>query len=305
MTNHSDSFQADGPSVVGFQATSASIIIGARIGGTQVGVEGTCGGGNGVHGQSGSATDSGVWGENTGVGYGVSGYTRSPFSPGSDITAGVWGHNASSGAGVKGTSNEGDGVIGFSFINDHAGVSAVNRSGGFGLWATGVPAGHFEGNVEVNGTLTKSGGSFRIDHPLDPANKYLYHSFVESPDMKNIYDGVVILGDNGEAVVELPDWFESLNKDFRYQLTAIGAAAPNLHVAQEVKCNRLKIAGGNAGMKVSWSVTGIRKDAWANEHRIPVEEEKPAKARGHYLHQADCAELVEKPGLRSNIAEAA
>jgi hypothetical protein len=198
--------------------------------------------------------------------------------------AGVWGDNSIDGPGVKGTSRLGDGVEGFSGAVNHAGVSAVNRGGGFGVWTSGRIAGHFEGNVEVLGTLTKSGGSFRIDHPLDPANKYLHHSFVESPDMKNIYDGVVILGANGEAVVELPEWFEALNKDFRYQLTAMGAAAPNLHVAEEVNRNRLKIAGGNAGMKVSWSVTGIRKDAWANEHRIPVEEEKPAKAR---------AELVE------------
>ena len=37
-------------------------------------------------------------------------------------------------------------------------------------------------------------------------------------------------------------------------------------------------------MKVSWQVTGIRQDAWANAHRIPVEEEKPEQERGFYLH---------------------
>ena len=51
------------------------------------------------------------------------------------------------------------------------------------------------GNVDVIGTLSKGGGSFKIDHPLDPANKYLYHSFVESPDMKNMYDGNVTTDD--------------------------------------------------------------------------------------------------------------
>ena len=56
-----------------------------------------------------------------------------------------------------------------------------------------------------------------IDHPLDPANKYLYHSFVESPDMKNIYDGVITTDANGDATVVMPDYFEALNKDFRYQ----------------------------------------------------------------------------------------
>jgi hypothetical protein len=37
-------------------------------------------------------------------------------------------------------------------------------------------------------------------------------------------------------------------------------------------------------VKVSWQVTGIRQDAWANAHRIPVEELKSGKERGSYLH---------------------
>jgi hypothetical protein len=37
-------------------------------------------------------------------------------------------------------------------------------------------------------------------------------------------------------------------------------------------------------MKVSWQVTGIRKDPWANAHGVQVEEDKPAKERGYYLH---------------------
>ena len=82
-------------------------------------------------------------------------------------------------------------------------------------------AGLFAGDVQITGNLSKGGGSFKIDHPLDPANKYLYHSFVESPDMMNIYNGNSKLDSNGEAVVELPEWFGTLNRDFRYTLTAI------------------------------------------------------------------------------------
>ncbi len=141
----------------------------------------------------------------------------------------------------------------------------------------------FEGRVDVRGTLSKSAGSFKIDHPLDPANKYLSHSFVESPDMMNIYNGNVTLDADGEGIIELPAWFEALNKDFRYQLTCIGGFAP-VYVAQEIQGNRFKIAGGKSGLKVSWQVTGIRKDAYANAHRIPVEEEKAAIERGYYLH---------------------
>jgi hypothetical protein len=82
----------------------------------------------------------------------------------------------------------------------------------------------------------------------------------------------------------MPEWFEALNRDFRYQLTAIGAPGPNLYVADEVRGNRFRIAGGSPGSKVSWQVTGIRQDAFAETHRIPVEEDKPAAERGTYLH---------------------
>ena len=98
------------------------------------------------------------------------------------------------------------------------------------------------------GTLSKTAGSFKIDHPLDPANKYLYHSFVELPDMKNIYDGVATLDANGAAVVTLPDWFEALNEEFRYQLTCIGGYAP-VYIAQEIKDNQFTIAGGTARLQ--------------------------------------------------------
>jgi hypothetical protein len=145
-------------------------------------------------------------------------------------------------------------------------------------------AGYFQGAVHVAGTLSKSAGSFRIDHPLDPANRYLQHSFVESPDMMNIYNGNSELDAAGEAWVELPEWFEVLNRDFRYQLTPIGAPGPNLYVAQEISGNRFRIAGGEAGMRVSWQVTGVRHDAYAQEHRIAVDVEKPAGERGKYLH---------------------
>ena len=134
-------------------------------------------------------------------------------------------------------------------------------------------AGWFVGNVLIQGTLTKTAGSFMIDHPLDPANRTLSHAFVESPDMMNVYNGNAMLDASGEAWVELPEWFEALNSDYRYQLTCIGAFAP-VYVASEIEGNRFKIGGGTAGLKVSWQVTGIRRDAYAEKHRIPVEQVK-------------------------------
>lgn len=154
----------------------------------------------------------------------------------------------------------------------------VNSSGTFGSNVT------INGNLSVSGNLSKGGGSFKIDDPIDPANKTLSHSFVESPDMMNIYNGLVRLDARGEAWVELPQYFEALNRDFRYQLTSVGAPQPRLYIASEVKGNRFKIAGGKANAKVSWQVTGIRQDAWANAHRIPNEEEKPLEKRGTYLY---------------------
>ena len=120
------------------------------------------------------------------------------------------------GPGVLGTSTDGTGVEGFS--PDHTGVygHSINAAGVWGQSLKGR-AGFFSGNVEAIGHLIKIGGGFKIDHPLDPANKYLSHSFVESPDMKNLYDGVAILDAQGENIVELPHWFEALNQEFRYQ----------------------------------------------------------------------------------------
>jgi hypothetical protein len=36
-------------------------------------------------------------------------------------------------------------------------------------------------------------------------------------------------------------------------------------------------------VEVSWQVTGIRRDPYAEKHRIPVEEDKPADEQGTYL----------------------
>jgi len=150
-------------------------------------------------------------------------------------------------------------------------------SAGSGLAAT------FSGNVFISGNLAKASGSFMIDHPLDPANKYLYHSFVESPDMMNVYNGNVVTDSSGLATVTLPDWFETLNKDFRYQLTVIGQFAQAI-VAKKIERNQFQIRTSLPSVEVSWQITGIHQDPWANAHRIPVEQEKEARLKGFYIH---------------------
>ena len=142
-------------------------------------------------------------------------------------------------------------------------------------------AGNFLGNVNITGTLMLGGvKAFRIDHPLDPLNKFLQHSCIESPDMKNLYDGTVVLGPDGTAWVELPEWFEALNRDFRYQLTCLGSWAP-VCVAREIEDNRFQIAG-QPGMKISWQVTGTRQDPAAELHRLQVEVDKRPEELGLY-----------------------
>jgi hypothetical protein len=132
------------------------------------------------------------------------------------------------------------------------------------------------GDLSVTGAITAGTKDFRIDDPIDPEHKYLYHASVESSEMKNIYDGVVVLDGRGQAVVTMPDWFEALNENFRYQLTAVGRPAPGLYIAEELRHNRFTIAGGRPGTKVCWLITGIRHDDFARAHPLHVREDKPA-----------------------------
>jgi uncharacterized protein DUF5907 len=218
----------------------------------------------------------GEWGV---IGEGVVGVQGSGTVAGSP-TLGVWGETAVSGGwGVLGeaTSGNGNGV-----------VARATAPGGTGLVAQAqfgaTQAAFFNGNVGIQGTLSKTAGSFRIDHPLDPDDQYLQHSFVESPDMKNIYDGVVTTGKRGFAEVEMPDWFSALNRSFRYQLTVHGRTFARAIVWRELEDNRFVIRTDKPQTRVSWQVTGIRKDAYAKANPIEVEVPKEGAERGRYLY---------------------
>lgn len=209
--------------------------------------------------------------------------------------------SSNDGTGVQGDTVDGTGVIGRATGSGTAGLFTTNNSGtalkgsnagtgpgitavsgnGTALFAWGASGGTFIGDVEVIGNLDATSKSFVIDHPLDPANRLLAHASIESSERANIYSGNVVLDQNGEAWVLLPEWFEALNEDFRYQLTCLGGFGP-VYVAAEISDGRFLIAGGDPGLKVSWQVTGIRKDPWARSHRFIVEDEKPEAERGHY-----------------------
>jgi len=271
-SNSADGVWGQSTSGVGVRAQSQSGRALEAISTSDIGVYGGSNSSEGVHAVSSGSGKAAVFGVNTvGSGYGVLGRNQA---------------NGSSGF-IGGTVNGfATGVYGSSTASDGTGVYGVADNGA-NAWAvygtsTSGYAGRFIGNVAIFGTLTKSGGSFKIDHPLDPENKYLSHSFVESPDMMNIYNGNVRTDADGYAVVQLPDWFEALNRDFRYQLTVIGQFAQAV-VWEKIHDGRFVIRTNLGQVEVSWQVTGIRHDAWANAHRIPVEEDKPEAERGTYL----------------------
>jgi hypothetical protein len=262
----------------------------------------------GMYAESASTSGGGLFACNTATsGWTVGVYGKTSSSSGKAVYAdasstsgtsyGVYAENKSTGAGAtavygyaSGASGATVGIYGVcNSANGYAGAftGKVDVNGSLRVYSncTINSSLQVDGNCNINGTLTKGGGSFKIDHPLDPENKYLYHSFVESPDMMNVYNGNVTTAANGYATITLPKWFETLNRDFRYQLTVIGQFAQAI-VAEEINNNQFVIRSDKPNVKVSWQVTGIRQDPFASANRIPVEEDKPAGERGKYLYPA-------------------
>jgi len=262
------SASSGGSGVYGMNASNGSYgQLGTIVAGYAAGVYGSASG-SGTYGVYGSGGTIGVYGNSSG--YGVYGSSSG------------FGLHGSGSTGVDGYSNNSTNGIGVDgYVNG-------TGSGAYAVWGQNAGsagyAGYFTGNLNVTGAITAGTKDFLIDHPLNPADKYLYHASVESSEMMNIYTGNAKLDSSGEAVVELPEWFEAVNADFRYQLTAIGAPAPGLYIAEEIADHHFKIAGGPPGTKVSWQVTGVRQDAYAKAHPLQVEVDKPEKERGYYIH---------------------
>ncbi len=204
--------------------------------------------------------------------------------------------------GVFGESGSSYGVFGRTYNSDNYGVFAENKgnssniicglaSGSYGLYTNSPIVAsdlNLSYNLSVNGetylhNLHVSGSKdFCIDHPLDPANKYLVHSCIESPDRMNIYNGNEVTDANGTAVVTLPSYFQALNIDYRYQLTVIGQFAEAI-IESKIQNNQFTIKTDKPNVEVSWQVTGIRNDAYAKANPMVVEKEKAPQDRGKYL----------------------
>jgi hypothetical protein len=237
----------------------------------------TTGNTRGILGRSSSTSGVGVFGEataTTGNTYG--GLFQNPSSSG----IGVYGYaQATTGTnfGVVGRSESpsGRGVVGVAEASTGTNYGVLGRTNssanGWGVYAGG--------RLGASGTK-----SFQIDHPLRPETHFLNHFCIEAPEPYNLYRGTVTLDAQGEAWVQLPDYFEAINRDASYHLTPIGAAMPNLHVAVEIQGNRFKIAGGAPFKKVSWEVKAVRNDPWVQQYGYQTEQEKPKEYQGLYLH---------------------
>jgi hypothetical protein len=284
----------------------------------------------GVYGLSSSTAGRGVFGfanSSSGDTYGVYGqsssnfgtgvYGRATATGGATFGTGVFGWSDSGGGyGVTGVAPnnigvEGGGVVGVRGTSDDTSGYGVY---GWNLATTGTPigvygavsiggnspgyAGYFNGRVRVVGDFAVTGGkSFLIDHPLDPANQYLYHYNLEGPEPFNVYRGTAILDANGQAWAQLPAYFETINRDFHYLLTPVGAAMPNLHIAAPVitgvSDNQFKISGGVPGGQVSWLVTAVRNDPWMRDNGFETETAKPEGEQGTYLYPEGYGQPVE------------
>jgi hypothetical protein len=132
----------------------------------------------------------------------------------------------------------------------------------------------FLGSLAITGALSKGSGTFEIDYPLDPKNKLLFHSFVESPEAKNMYNGIATLDQSGEATIVLPAYWDALNGEPRYQFFPLSEAMPNLYIKTEEHDNQFTIAGGKPGGTISWQITGVRHDPYIVANPIIVEVPK-------------------------------
>jgi hypothetical protein len=259
--------------VGGNMSVQSSTTTNAAVQGTGFSI--TAGSGNGGPGISGYGGNSGSGGSSATGGPGISGYGGT----------GAWygnidGFDRPGTGGAGGVFSGGSDAIAYGHGGD-----GIDATAGTGTGDGGVNgyAGDFSGNLNVSGAITAGTKDFRIDHPLDPANKYLLHASVESSEMKNIYDGNVTTDGQGLATVLLPDWFEALNTDFRYQLTVIGQFAQAI-VSSEVANHQFSIRTDKPSVKVSWQITGVRRDAYAKANPLVVEQEKESRERGYYIH---------------------
>lgn len=253
---------------IALHPTGATLgVEGVSVGTSGTGVFGnanaTTGSTKGVHGESASTSGIGVYGLSTAT----SGTTYGMYA---------W-SNSSSGRGIYANVNSATGV-------NYGVRGQTASSSGYGVYSAG--------NFGASGTK-----AFRIDHPSDPENKYLVHYSAEGPEPMNQYSGNVVTNAQGVAWVQLPEYFEQINRDFRYTLTILneGDGFAQAKIWRKIKGNQFAIQTSSPNVEVSWEVKAIRNDLWVQKHGAPIEVEKVGNERGAYQHP----ELYGMPKERS------
>lgn len=167
-------------------------------------------------------------------------------------------------------------IVGGEILSPSIKVGALSIVGGM------TAGGAIVGTGPVTGTFK----AFRIDHPLDPQNKYMYHASIESNEFMNIYSGNITTDQQGLATVQLPHWMTALNGNFRYQLTVVGKTFSKAIVWEEINKNgQFTIKTEEPDIQVSWQVSGIRQDVYAKENPLQVEVEKEAAMKGQLIYE--------------------
>lgn len=244
-----------------------------------------------------STNAAAVIGSTTGAAWAVSGQVE----VGGTAESAIYGSNlrTNGGHGVKGIGF--NGVVGetnYSSGNAVFGNNADNLApvgngvgvAGRGYWGVVGEDLYLGGQIGAygvlsNGELGATGlKTFIIDHPLDPANKFLKHFSTESNEVLNVYRGNVVFDANGEAEVQMPSYFSQINTDPSYQLTPIGAWA-QLYIKEELENGVFVIAGGQPGGKASWTIYAQRNDPYLQQYpeKRKVEVDKREGQKGKYF----------------------
>jgi hypothetical protein len=307
---------ANGQFVVNNAAPFAGDIFSSYAAGTNYAVNAyATGSGAGVYSQNTStgfsivsvhnSTGGNLIASNTATGTGRAGEFQTLNTTGTAIT--LFATNQSTNAGtthsaIWGQSSGTRGIVGLSLLanNNSIGINGQYIGGGnidaigvLGLansnvnWGYGVfgqgnwRALYGNGNFAVTGTK-----AFQIDHPFDPENKFLLHYCLESPEVLNMYRGTITLDENGDAYIELPNYFNAININFSYHLTPMGASMPNLYIAEEINQKGIfKVSGGIPNKKISWTVYAERNDEWIKQNPFSksIELDKKPHEKGKYL----------------------
>lgn len=193
---------------------------------------------------------------------------------------GIWTNTSTGFAGLdaRTASSGGYGVYGVNSNSSGSGSGVVGQTAAGSGWGV-----YSIGNMGASGVKP-----FRIDHPLDPENKYLLHYSTESPTPQNFYSGNVTTDKNGKAWVDLPDYFAEINANFKYQLTVLDDSESDgfvqVKVGRKIQGARFLIMTSAPNVEVSWRVEADRNDRWVRQNGAPTEREKPDELKGLYQH---------------------